>query len=883
MSSFEERFERLKQERPEEDDESGFVARLEKLMADAESEGEPGWAMFFRARLAGATGRYQEAAEWYDQLLRQGEDQNEPLDEPPYSWAFLHKANAHGDAGDSSLAIETYDNQIARFGHRTELALLEQVAKAFFNKGLTQSQVGDSNSAIATYDDLIARFGECTEPVLLELVATALLGKGLTYDTLGDSSSAITTYDALIARFGDRTEPGLLKLVAQALFNKGLTQDSTGEFRSAIASYDDLITRFGARTELALLEQVAKALLNKGITQGLVDDSSSAIATYDDLIARLGDRTEPGLLKLAAQALFNKGLAQDSTGEFRSAIASYDDLITRIGERTEPAFLEQVALALIWKAIAQVRAGDGDSAIATYDEAARRLSDRTEPQLTEWAGFVQARRAALLAAAGRPEEAEAAGKLAEELAPTSPTVRQEAPLAHHHELVAQISRLLKEFGADEREKFRRDIQQRKRSTGDFLRSESNFEDSRSLLFVLREWNSYTPIIPCEQENDRGGGYFIRHRGKGVVIDPGYDFIENFYKAGGRLHDIDAIVITHAHDDHTADFEALLTLLHQYDDRRRKQGQAIHKVSLYLSIGAERKLSGFFRLREDDRVARLVVLNRCESSRAHQHELFSGVLLTVLPAYHDDTLTADSSVGLCFDFTFDADAHRRVVFTGDTGLYPKDLDANGKPRESADKKWKLLDTKDASMALHTRYKAILAEVDRGGEIRPIDLLVPHLGSIQEYELDPPTGDPDKVVLYANHLGLRGMAILLDQTRPRAAIISEFGSELKDIKSKLVRVLQSALTSGCAPDAAPFLVPGDVTVVYDIERHQFLCHRPVEFADPADLEFLGDGDPQNGQRRTYLQRHGESNDDRSLAWKAYHEALSARKLPYFRGRS
>lgn len=97
-----------------------------------------------------------------------------------------------------------------------------------------------------------------------------------------------------------------------------------------------------------------------------------------------------------------------------------------------------------------------------------------------------------------------------------------------------------------------------------------------------------------------------------------------------------------------------------------------------------------------------------------------------------------------------------------------------------------------------------------------------------------------------------------------------------------MLQNALVSGCAPDAAPFLVPGDVTVVYDIEHHHFFCHRPLGFADPADLEFLGDGDPRNGQRRSYLQRRDESIDDRSLAWKDYHDALAARTLPYFRKR-
>ena len=62
--------------------------------------------------------------------------------------------------------------------------------------------------------------------------------------------------------------------------------------------------------------------------------------------------------------------------------------------------------------------------------------------------------------------------------------------------------------------------------------------------VLRKWNSFTPAIPsAEDERSLGGGYFVWHKGKGIVIDPGYNFIENFYDAGCRICDIDTVIIT----------------------------------------------------------------------------------------------------------------------------------------------------------------------------------------------------------------------------------------------------------------------------------------------------------------------------------------------------
>jgi phosphoribosyl 1,2-cyclic phosphodiesterase len=418
-----------------------------------------------------------------------------------------------------------------------------------------------------------------------------------------------------------------------------------------------------------------------------------------------------------------------------------------------------------------------------------------------------------------------------------------------------------------------------------MRADSNFSQKSSVLLVLREWNSYTPVIPSDQETDRGGGYFLYHHGKGIVIDPGYDFLENFYRAGGRVHDIDAVVITHAHDDHTADFEALMTLLHQYN-RRDENTRKKKRVTLCLSIGAERKLSGFYQLRGDSRLERLIIMNRCEVGYCQSFEIFAGIRLTVLPAYHDDLMTTDSSVGLCFDLTFGTQ-HRRVVFTGDTGLYPKDLEPNGKPRQSAadkdNNRSDLLQTGNEKLALHRRYQAVLRQVD-GAQHRAINLLIPHLGSVKDYELDPPVSEPDKQLLYPNHLGLRGVAILISQTKPDTVILSEFGSELKDIKVEICRLLQDALCSDASNGPSDQRVfPGDLTIVYDIDQARFLCHTNLTFLESKDLEAIEENGAPDERAHTFLFESGASGrDNRKRLVDAYYRALSERTLPYFKPR-
>lgn len=85
----------------------------------------------------------------------------------------------------------------------------------------------------------------------------------------------------------------------------------------------------------------------------------------------------------------------------------------------------------------------------------------------------------------------------------------------------------------------------------------------SKLIVLRRFNSYTPVLvkksnanedsDDKKELSKGGGYFLVCNGYGIVIDPGYDFIENYINHEYEpektlsLNHIDAVIITHAHN------------------------------------------------------------------------------------------------------------------------------------------------------------------------------------------------------------------------------------------------------------------------------------------------------------------------------------------------
>lgn len=102
-----------------------------------------------------------------------------------------------------------------------------------------------------------------------------------------------------------------------------------------------------------------------------------------------------------------------------------------------------------------------------------------------------------------------------------------------------------------------------------------------LEFVCaRRYSSFFPFLPRPSAfRVRGGGYFARiidddlpERAKGriskweekntfgIAIDPGPNFLDNLYRCGYGLADIDMVIVTHDHADHVAELDAMLALL-----------------------------------------------------------------------------------------------------------------------------------------------------------------------------------------------------------------------------------------------------------------------------------------------------------------------------------
>ena len=348
----------------------------------------------------------------------------------------------------------------------------------------------------------------------------------------------------------------------------------------------------------------------------------------------------------------------------------------------------------------------------------------------------------------------------------------------------------------------KEIDESKKSMKKFTDSNVKVDSVDTLtLTVLRKWNSYTPIVSSKIRSSKGGGYFIQSKNKGIVVDPGFNFIENFISKGYKFKQIDAVFITHAHNDHTSDLDPLLTLLHRYNtdlyggnlsdpfaeryeegsildgllEKNKYSPEMVRKnssimkaiedeaaeifkgtakvITFYMTSGTFKKYAGFFNLMKNSNYK--VVCVDCDEANDFT---IGDVTVSVIQAKHHDIISDYSSVGFCFeqgDFV--------LIYTGDTGFgemaneYKKLMEKEGKDK---------VKYKDKRIAL-----------------------IANLGGFDKCEKGYSTEkneDEKKKSYYKNHLGRLGVAKIAEILKPEICIISEFGEEFDGYRIEIAKI-------------------------------------------------------------------------------------------------
>ncbi|MBS5306716.1 MAG: tetratricopeptide repeat protein [Clostridium sp.] len=328
-------------------------------------------------------------------------------------------------------------------------------------------------------------------------------------------------------------------------------------------------------------------------------------------------------------------------------------------------------------------------------------------------------------------------------------------------------------------------EKKKRSFLNFI-IPSERTDHNNYLEILRRWNSYTPIVADNFHVSKGGGYFLKINGKGIVIDPGFNFIENFKGLNHYFDEIDIVLISHAHNDHTADIESILTLLHKYNENikssdnsedtytveydlvqkhgdtewagfdREKKKKLIDEeferstkrkiIDIFITASTFKKYVGMFELKKSINYNLHIIEAGYEKSFVDDK-----FLIKAIKAKHFDIISDDSSVGFLIEFDDNV-----ILYTGDTGI-DKNIVEN--------------------------YKKISKNI-----INKKLVLLAHLGGFKQHEVGYKESDGYKS-FYKNHLGRLGLVELNNILKPRLCLISEFGEEFKDRRIELSEIMDN----------------------------------------------------------------------------------------------
>jgi len=371
--------------------------------------------------------------------------------------------------------------------------------------------------------------------------------------------------------------------------------------------------------------------------------------------------------------------------------------------------------------------------------------------------------------------------------------------------------------------------------------------SRSKFVILRRWNSYTPILQTKNSSSEGGGYFFEMSNSncGVVIDPGFDFISNFFGADKRFRQIDHIIITHAHNDHTDSLESILTLLHKYRDEVIGDFYEPKKHTIMSVIYNEEWKEYDEKITELENAGKKGELEKLFADCEKRFEKLARNRYDKSPRRKRVRIYMSSSTYTKYAPILKL--HRKndydviIIKAGDklpildpvTGKeYSEDDARDLKIYAIAAKHDDIISDRDSLGFILIVKKFILVytgdtgydegflkeHLERVCEKEGIDMskakivLLAHFGGFKSYEKRfDVTKDvaENKDFFYKNHLGRLGLAKLVEELKPELCIISEFGEEFKGSRDELARIYNDVYG-----EHTNFL-PADIGLVIDMD--------------------------------------------------------------------
>jgi Tfp pilus assembly protein PilF/ribonuclease BN (tRNA processing enzyme) len=258
------------------------------------------------------------------------------------------------------------------------------------------------------------------------------------------------------------------------------------------------------------------------------------------------------------------------------------------------------------------------------------------------------------------------------------------------------------------------------------------------LSVLRGWSSALTLLQGSKGLWPGGGYFVKWQDKGIVIDPGLDFLRNFHDAGYHGREIDVVLVSHNHSDHNSDLKSIDDL--RYELYKRTQTREKGKVGRYVLVWDEDTMAA---------------LKFSVEAPAHQHHPIVFDIGRCEPCHEIKELRE-----LPFSVEYFAVRHARDV------------------PEAVGFKIHLIDEGKRSFTIgYTGDTEFFDQLP--SRLAKCNLLMAHIRQPAVEELR------DRKKTKKDHLGYRGLIRLIKECKPDHILVDEFWAGLSDLRIDLVK--------------------------------------------------------------------------------------------------
>jgi Tfp pilus assembly protein PilF/ribonuclease BN (tRNA processing enzyme) len=270
---------------------------------------------------------------------------------------------------------------------------------------------------------------------------------------------------------------------------------------------------------------------------------------------------------------------------------------------------------------------------------------------------------------------------------------------------------------------------------------------QNTISILRGWSSSVTLLEGSERKWRGGGYFIKWNGYGIVIDPGFDFLRNFHDAGYHGREIHGVIVSHNHPDHNADLTRIDDLRYEIYKRSKGKGSGSCKPYVLLWDQDTSEATKFAIETPEHRHEPIFLQTFPSCIKLDEHHTNLPIRVTPFKAKHSgDVLHA---MGVLIELLDKKGKPTlRIGYTGDTAYSP---------------------------TLHTH-------------LLNCDILIAHIS-------EPTIDELQDASKYKNdHLGYRGTAQLIKECAPKLALIGEFWAGFTDSRIALVKGLRQRSGTG-----------------------------------------------------------------------------------------